>query len=298
MKVFFGTSKHSAQFLEKITQNEMKFDLVVSGPPKPIGKKQILTENPTVTMAKKLNIPFADSIDCHSSVYPGKESWNLYRSQIKSGMTLGLILDFNQIIPAEVISLFPKGIINIHFSKLPQYRGAAPVQHTILNGDKEAWITYYLIDEKVDTGKILKQTSLALDLTENTQSLYQKLIDKTTEEVGRVVDEYLAGKITPQPQEGIPSFAKKLKVENCQIDWSKPPLETERLIRAAYPEPGAWASAQICSSSAKIPTEKHLKILKAHLEGGKLVMDQVQLEGKNPVSFKQFCEGYPNFQLI
>ncbi|MGB9637332.1 MAG: formyltransferase family protein, partial [Microgenomates group bacterium] len=115
----------------------------------------------------------------------------------------GLILDFNKIIPNETINLFPQGIINIHFSKLPQYRGPAPVQYTILNGDKQAWITYYLINEKVDAGKILKQTSLDLDFTETTESLYQKLILKSAREINGIIEDYLQGKILPFPQKAL-----------------------------------------------------------------------------------------------
>ena len=85
-------------------------------------------------------------------------------------------------------------------------------------------------------------------------------------------------------------MSHKLKSENCQIDWSKPAVEIERLIRAAYPEPTAWTFVQI-------PSEKRLKILKAHLENQKLVPDQVQLEGKKPVTWKQFQEGYPSVAL-
>lgn len=287
MMTFFGTSPRSAKFLKLAAGNGLKFDLVVSEPPKPIGKKQTLTENPTVLAAKELNI------SCLTSISQLQDpTSNFYRPS--SNLTIGLILDFNKIIPTQTINLFKMGIINVHFSKLPLFRGPAPVQYTILNGDKEAWITYYLISEKLDAGLILAQTSLALDLTENTETLYQKLIEKSAGEVKNIIQDYLEGKITPQPQSGIPSTTHKLTTENCRIDWTKSPVEIERLIRAAYPEPGAWVSVPINSQSAKIPSEKRLKILKAHLENNKLVLDQVQLEGKKPVTFKQFQQGYPN----
>ncbi len=284
MLVFFGTSRHSAQFLKLILEKGLKINLVVSSPSKPIGKKQILTENPIAIEAKKLNIPVVLSLSDLS------ETMKQYNNA-----TIGLILDFNKIIPAETINLFSKGIINIHFSKLPRYRGASPVQYTILNGDKEAWISYYLIDENLDTGKVITQTSLLLDLTENTEILYQKLTEKASSEIKRVLENYLENKIMPKSQEGIPTFTRKLKTENCQIDWLKPPVETERLIRAAYPEPGAWT--EIVLSIKKQVLRKRLKILSAHLDKEKLVLDQVQLEGKNPVTWKQFVQGHPQFSL-
>ena len=274
MLVFFGTSPRSAKFLKLAAGNGLKFDLIISEPPKPIDKKQILTENSTVLTAKELKIDFITSFE---KLKPNH-------------LVLGLILDFNKIIPSPTINLFKMGIINVHFSKLPRYRGPAPVQYTILNGDPQAWITYYLISEKFDTGKILKQTPLDLDFTENTESLYQKLIAKSALEIKNVLEEYLEGKITPAQQQGTPSLTHKLTTENCRIDWSKSPEEIERLIRAAFPEPTAWTSVQI-------PPEKRLKILKAHLEKNQLVLDQVQLEGKKPVTFKQFQQGYPNINL-
>lgn len=289
MVTFFGTSPRSAKFLEQAIQNGLLVNLVVSAPPKSTGKKRVLTENPTAAFAKEKGIPSILNLSDLSDL---------------SDLRLGLILDFNKIIPQEIINLFPRGIINIHFSKLPQYRGPAPVQYTILNGDKEAWITYYFINENLDEGQILTQTSLALDLTEDTEILYQKLITKASREIPAVIGNYLSGKIQPRQQEGISSPTKKLTTENSKIDWTKSPFKIEHLIRAAYPEPTAWTSVEIPANSAgrrskSVGIQKllRLKVLSAHLEQGKLIIDRVQLEGKNPVTWKQFQEGHPSFSL-
>lgn len=296
MIVFFGTSVRSAKFLDLATKNGLKFDLVVSEPPKPVGRKKVLTENPAVIIAKKFKLPFLLDLNDLSSHIQLQNPAAHFQSPT-SKYPLGLILDFNQIIPPKIINLFKKGIVNIHFSKLPQYRGPAPVQATILNGDKEAWITYYLITQKLDEGPILKQTSLILDLAETTDSLYEKLIEKTAQEVGDVITDYLNGKINPRSQTGQPTITQKLTAENCRIDWTKSPVEIDHLIRAAYPEPGAWCfvKSPITNHKSQI---KRLKILKAHLEKGKLVLDQVQLEGKNPVSWTQLKQGYPRVNVI
>lgn len=303
--VFFGTSPRSAKFLELAIEYGLKVDLVVSDPAKPIGKKQILTENPTVTIAKNNNILFETDLNsfviARSPAVGGttKQSQRSPRGKAPRD-DIGLIFDFNKIIPTEIINLFNKGIINIHFSKLPQYKGPAPVQYTILNGDKEAWITYYLINEKVDAGQILTQTSLSLDMTENTETLYQKLIVKSAVETPKIIDNYLCDRVRPfqhYQQKEASSTTHKLTAQNCKIDWAKTPEEIERLIRAAYPEPGAWTLLRPAESTDFSGQAKRLKIIKAHLEDNKLIIDQVQLEGKNPVSWKQFCEGYPNNNL-
>ncbi len=275
MQVFFGTSPRSALLLEKAVKAGLKVDLVVSQPAKPIGKKQTLTENPTVSLAKKLSIPYLEKMEALFNLPSPK---------------LGIILDFNKIVPQRIIDYFQKGIINVHFSKLPCYRGPAPVQYAILNGDKIAWISYYLISEKLDQGKILVQTALDLTLKETADELYLKLIDRSSSEIQKIARGFLNGKILPQPQVGIPTYTHKLTFQNCRIDWNKSSQEIERLIRAAYPEPGAWCEINLQA--------KKLKILKSHLEKEKLVLDEVQLEGKKPVSWNQFKQGYPKAKII
>jgi len=290
MIIFFGTSSRSAKFLDLATQRGLKIDLVVSEPAKPIGRKQILTENPVVTAAKKMKIPFLTSIFELQNPSSGFQL-NFFKD------TLGLILDFNKIIPREIINLFSKGIINLHFSKLPQNRGPAPVQKTILNGDKEAWITYYLINEKIDQGMIISQLSIPLDFTENTDSLYEKLIEKAAQETKKIIDDYLSKKVVLRPQIGEPTMTEKLTTENCRINWEKNSREINCLIRAAYPEPGAWTEINLFPNHQP-GIKKRLKILNAHLENDTLVLDLVQLEGKSPVSWKQFLQGYPDSEII
>lgn len=312
MLVFFGTSPRSARFLDLAIQNGLKVDLVVSSPPKPIGKEQILTENPVVTLAKKLGIPHTVILSEMKDLLnvlkkdssPAKPDQN---DTAQDNQSLGFILDFQQIVPNSVINLFEKGIINVHFSKLPLLRGPAPVQYTILSGNKNGWITYYLIDEKLDAGPIIAQTSLPLDLTENTETLYQKLIEKSAQEAPHIVNDYLSDRIRSSQQRGVPTFTKKLTSENCKIDWKKSPEEIDRLIRAANPEPGAWTEVELriknpsfakATAGRQESRIKRLKITNAHLEQGKLVLDTVLLEGKNPVSIKQFEQGYPQFELL
>jgi methionyl-tRNA formyltransferase len=293
MIVFFGTSHYSAQFLDLVLKNGLKIDLVVSAPSKPTGRKQVLTENPVVSLAKELNIPFITNLK-ELTMKPNFAKASLGKQL--NNEAIGLILDFNRIIPQNIIDLFPKGIINLHFSKLPQYRGPAPVQATLLNGDKEAWISYFLITEKLDEGPILVQTSLSLDGTETTVTLYRKLVEKATKEALQIIADYLDNKITPKLQKGPSSYTKKLTTRAVKIDWKRPPQEIERLIRAAYPEPGAWTEIKLKVKSEKLKVMR-LKVLKAHLEDEKLILDTVQLEGKNPVSWKQFREGHPGIVL-
>lgn len=279
--VFFGTSTHSAHFLNIISQRGLRPNLVVSSPPKIIGRQRILTCNPTILTAKASCLPFLEDLT---------DLTNLPQPEV------GVILDFKHLISKSIIDHFQKGIINIHFSKLPAYRGASPVQYTILEGQKKAWISYFLINEKLDEGEILSQIPIVLTLKETTGELYEMLTEKAACEFPKILSDYLSGRIKPRRQKGEPSFAGRLRSLNCRIDWSWPPDRIERLIRAAQPEPGAWTEVMIFKGDKS--RLLRLKIHQAHLEKGKLVLDRVQLEGKNPVSWGQFQEGYPGAKLI
>jgi methionyl-tRNA formyltransferase len=274
MLIFFGTSHYSAQFLDLVTKNGLKIDLVVSSPPKLTGRKQVLTENPVILLAKERKISFATDL-----------------KEVPTAQ-LGLMLDFNRIIPSSIIDRFEKGIINIHFSKLPAYRGPAPVQATILNDKKEAGITYFLITEKLDEGPVLIQMAFPLSGTETTGELYEKMTQKAAQEAPKVIVNYLDNKVIPKPQKGSFSYTKKLTAKEAKIDWRGSAAEIDRLIRAVSPEPGAWTLVKIKGRQLR------LKIRQAHLENDQIVLDTVQLEGKRPVSFKQFMTGYPKAEIL
>ncbi len=186
--------------------------------------------------------------------------------------------------------MFSKGIINIHFSKLPQFRGASPVQYTILTKQKSAWITWYLIDEGLDTGPILWQEEYPLKGTETTSELYLRLCDEAAKLSKKVVQEYLGAGLAPRPQsepepEDIP--APRLTTEQCKINWRQPAPDIDALIRASNPEPGAWTMVETQGQP------KRLKLLKSRMENGKLILEEVQMEGKKPTKWIQFKDAYP-----
>jgi methionyl-tRNA formyltransferase len=130
---------------------------------------------------------------------------------------------------------------------------------------------------------------------ESTAILYKLLLDKASKDINRLITDYKDKLIYPENQEGKPSFTQKLDTNSVKIDWSKSDVEIDRLIRASYPEPGAWTEIDLGFKNKDV---KRLKVLKAHLENNQLILDLVQLEGKNPVSWKQFQEGYPEAEIL
>lgn len=246
MKVaFFGTSKYCLPVLEALKKNLV---LVITREDKPVGRKQILTPSATKTWAIQNNIPVA--------------------AKLNTSCDLGIVADFGRIIPESEFNLPKLGTFNIHFSKLPDLRGATPVQQTILRGDTTSWITIFKIEETLDTGPILDQREFPIPPDDTTESLYTRLFQEVSKYINTLD---FTKKLTPQ--NGNPTYCKKLNREDGFVEFSSL-LEprTYNLFRALHPWPGIWT----------IKDGRRMKILKCHLEKEKLVLDEIQFEGKTP----------------
>lgn len=218
-----------------------------------------------------------------------------------------IVADFGEILPPKILSLPRHGSLCLHPSLLPKYRGASPVQYAIMNGDKETGLTLFEMDEKIDHGPIISQFKEPIRDDDTAETLYQRLFTAGAQVLVTILPSYIAGKIKPRPQDhSKATYAPQLTREDGRINWQKSEQEIERFIRAMTPWPGAWTKIhQIHSRSGIAPAahcgsgkgEKRLKILEAHLEKGKLVLDRVQLEGKKPITWKQFLAGHSSFEF-
>lgn len=239
---------------------------------------------------------------------------------------VGILASFGKILPKEILEIPKHGILNIHPSLLPKYRGPSPVQTAILNGDRETGVTVIQMDEKMDHGPIVAQFKEEIKPEDTAESLYERLFTTGAQVLLAILPSYLESQIELRQQDHTQAtFTKKLNRDDGEIDWKKSDDYLERFIRAMYPWPGAWCWVKIPNKKLNhtehrskqkaqkpsVPSEKfsafsdqkdhsvkRLKVLKAHLENGKLVPDQVQLEGKKPVTWRQFQEGYPEAKLI
>lgn len=219
----------------------------------------------------------------------------------------------------EVLNWPKYGCLNVHASLLPRWRGASPVFAAIKNGDKETGVTIMKMTKEVDRGPILEQKKIkirqpnaSLDPSsrtprddgnhnfDNRESLTKKLGILG----GRLIVETLKKlkkgqiKFISQPKKSPTVYTRRLTKEDGEINWSKSPAEIEKLIRAVTPWPGATASLKFKITNSKWQNIENIKILKAHIGSGKLVVDTVQLAGKNPISWKQFMVGHTNAELI
>lgn len=227
-----------------------------------------------------------------------------------------LVADFGQIVPKKILEMPRHGSLCVHPSLLPKYRGASPVQHAILNGEKETGVTITKMDEKIDHGPIIAQFKEEIRDGDTAETLYGRLFALGARDLINLLPAYIKGKIKPREQNHKKAtYTKILTRDDGKIDWGKSDEEIERFIRAMYPWPGAWIEVRFTVHGSQF-TAKRLKILKAHLEKSlptipdreprkkpsiadyqllitKLVLDLVQLEGKRRVTWKQFKEGYP-----
>jgi len=276
--VFFGTPNYVLPILTAIHKKyvtgpgKSPIVAVVTQNPKPTGRKQILNYSPVDKWAHEHKIP----------IY--YKSGDVVKENVDA--ELGICAAFGEIIPKSVISYLKFGILNIHPSILPKYRGASPVPEALKNGDTKTGITIIKMDEKMDHGPIVVQSKEDVLPDDTGESLRTRLFEKSVDILIETIEPYLKGKIKLKEQnhnEAI--FTKILTKQDGFLELTGcDPVNAERFIRAMQPWPGAWT----------LIDGKRLKILQAHLENEKLVLDEVQLEGKNPVTYQQFKEGYPS----
>lgn len=209
---------------------------------------------------------------------------------------LGLVASYGKILTQQEIEHFKQGVLNVHPSLLPKYRGGKQVAATILNGEEVTGVSIIKLVEKVDAGPIVAQIKAKILPGETTAELEKRLFELGGKLLGTILAKYLAGKIKVRAQnEDLASWAPKLTKQDGEIDWCQKPRGLERFIRAMNPCPGAWINLKLKVKNQK-EVVKRLKILKAHLKKDKLILDEVQLEGKKPVAFRQFLAGYPQLQ--
>jgi methionyl-tRNA formyltransferase len=297
--IFIGTSKFAAIILEKLIENKYKPVLAISAPDKPIGRKGAITPPEVKTVALKNEIPVIQPVKIKDAELEIK----------KINPDLIILAAYGQIIPESILSIPRYGSFNIHPSLLPKYRGASPIQSAILNGDEKTGVTIYLMDKELDHGPVLAQKQLKITDRTGYFKLLEELAelgsDLLLESIPRIVEN--KAELIPQ-NESKASFVKILTKEDGYIKWNKTAEEIERQIRAYENWPTSYSfwdkkALKIIESSAKIlPVEKiypfgkvvvspENEILVATKENY-LKIEKLQIEGKKPMSAKDFLNGY------
>lgn len=223
---------------------------------------------------------------------------------------LAIIAAYGKILPKEILEIPRHGFINVHPSLLPKYRGASPIQHAILNGEKETGVTVMKIDEVMDHGSILASNKLPINNQDTYEILSQKLAILGAELLVEIMTDYVSGKIKSVEQNhSKATYTKIIKKEDGKIDWTKDAIKIERMTRAYYPWPSAWTiwNGKILKiiEAGISKNKKDYKIgevfltpnskLSIKCSKGILIIKKLQLEGGKILTAKEFLNGHKNF---
>ena len=226
--IFFGTAEFAVPSLERLARSPHQVVLCVTQPDRPQGRGLKHQPSPVKQSAERLGLPIEQPERLDPRVCEGRAA------------DIGVVAAYGQLIPRSVLGRFPRGMVGVHPSLLPKYRGAAPVAWAILNGETRTGLTIFQMDERLDAGEILLQEPLAIEPREDTTALTARLAALGAEVVVRVLDALAEGRLRPVPQdESQASEAPKLTKAQGRIDWSRPAEVLERQVRALSPWPGA-----------------------------------------------------------
>ncbi len=204
----------------------------------------------------------------------------LERDILRHKASLGILANFRLIISKNVLDLLPLGILNIHPSLLPKYRGATPGQEAILNNDKKTGISIIKLDEKMDHGPILIQKEIEVKESDTANSLYQRLFEIGADLLSQNIKQYIKGDLKLISQDDKKAtYTKTLTRQSGFIDINNPPKNLKTIIKAYFPWPGVWT----------IYNKKRIKFLPDN---------KVQVEGKSEINYKDFINGYDNGKAI
>ncbi len=314
---YFGSPDFSAWFLEKLLNDKtipVEVALVVTQKDKPAGRKRVLTPTPVKQVAQKYKLPvFA------------QEQQEMEAQLAKCD--LALLLFYGKIIPKKLLTLPKNGFWNIHFSALPKYRGGYPFVYSLMMGDKNATVSIFKMDERLDHGPILLQQDVSIDPSDRRIDLERKCTATSYQLFKKTVLDLQDGTISYKEQDHTKAtYTKLLKKDDGFIAYSYlkkaaegKPLTFDELpnglrsyleknnipkqkydnktilnvFRGLHPTPGLWTLLRLKASEgqAKI-VEKRLKITDMDLINKKIVIKKVQLEGKNEVDYKTFIRAY------
>lgn len=230
--LFAGTTKNAASTLSHLVQSGYNVVGVLTRLDAPVGRKGILTESPVAIAASELGLP---------TLKANRLSTDTILGIAETGANLGVVVAYGALLPREALEVLQHGWLNLHFSLLPKYRGAAPVQHALLNGEKTTGVTIIKLDEGMDTGPILVREAVDVSASENAGELLARLTD-----IGnRLLVEALKSDLSPESflaQSNVEaSLAPKLSRREAQISFKgQSATQVIRLARGLNPEPMAW----------------------------------------------------------
>ncbi len=293
--VFFGTDAFSVPSLIRLLAEDWNVAAVVTKPDSPSGRGRELTSPAVKRLADAKKIPVFQP-----------ERLSDIRAELEAlDAGAGIVVAYGKIIPGSVLKLFPKGLINVHASLLPAYRGASPIEAAILNGDDETGVTLMKIDAGLDTGPTYDAAKLQLTGSKNRHDLYEELAELGADLVSAKLSGILEGNIIPVPQDNTrASTVGLIKKADGRLNWHKPAAQLEREIRAYLGWPGSRATiagTDVIVTAARVsPSEGEAGVvyktpageLAVHTGEGSLIIDSLKPAGKREMAGAQFLTGH------
>ncbi len=296
--VFMGTPDFAVPSLEILHRN-FSVVAVVTAPDKPAGRGLQVHESPVKSFATANNLKI---------LQPEKLRDETFLSGLKAlNADLFVVVAF-RMLPEIVWSMPSKGTINLHASLLPDYRGAAPINWAIMNGEKETGLTTFFIQQEIDTGKVIHQKILSVGENETAGELHDRMMNDGAELLFQTVRMIETEKAIPvaQPEISLWKKAPKIFKQDCEIDWTKSIDQIYNFIRGLSPHPGAWTKlndhamkiyrAEKIHQPVNSPTGKYKTDGKTFLHfvcnDGLMNVTELQMEGKKKMKIDEFLRGY------
>ena len=302
--VFMGTPEFAVPSLDKLYRAGLKIVGVITAPDKPAGRGMKITESAVKKYAIEKNLKI---------LQPEKLKDSGFIEQLKALKADVQVVVAFRMLPEVVWNMPPLGTINLHASLLPQYRGAAPINWAIINGEKETGVTTFKLQQEIDTGNILLQRKIGINDDETAGSLHDKMMEAGADLLLKTINQLAEGSLTQIPQSSTADLhhstlksAPKIFSEDCEINWNKKVDETYNFIRGLSPYPAAFTylkgkklkifSAQkelkeITSKPGEVFTDNKT-FLKFASADGFIQLKEIQLEGKKRMKIEEFLRGW------
>ena len=307
--VYMGTPEFAVESLRRLVEGGYNVVGVITMPDKPVGRHQDTLQASAVKQyAVAHGLPV---------LQPEKLKEPAFLEQLRSlRADLQIVVAF-RMLPEVVWAMPPLGTFNLHASLLPQYRGAAPINWAVINGETETGVTTFFLRHEIDTGAVIRQVRVPIADTDNVGIVHDKLMEVGGQLVVDTVDRILAGDVHPVPQEEMPDCgalkaAPKIFKETCRIDWQGKTLkQLHDFVRGLSPYPAAWTEMQDASGKVyslkifasekeagtpKEPTGTILSdgrtYLKVAVDGGYLHLTELQIAGKKRMRTEDFLRGF------
>lgn len=302
--VFMGTPDFATGVLRAILQSSHRVVGVITAPDKPSGRGRKLNASSVKTFAISQGLPV---------LQPKNLKDTDFLEELKAlGADIQVVVAF-RMLPKQVWQMPKMGTFNLHASLLPDYRGAAPINWAIINGETKSGVTTFFIDDKIDTGAVIDQTIMDIAPDENLGELHDRMMTAGAALVTKTLDDIENQSYTLKEQDtDNPKMAPKLNPENCKIDWNQSGAKIFNLIRGLNPYPAAWTSIQSGDSEIKAKIyrvsfqalshqkaigtlEQTKKELFVYCPDGKIKIETIKIAGKKIMDAQSLLNGF-NFE--